>query len=473
MYKPIPLLGAILCALLSYSQKTDTLIIHYPPDQFVISKQDKQRLDSFLLKTWDRISINGYTDETEGEEYNLELSKRRSGEVYRYFTNKNIAAGILSSQYFGESMPKADNGTDEGKTLNRRTEIIGYRFARITLKPKEDPMKPVTTTLDNGFIITYRPGSLPDYFAANLSSGSSMNFRVIENTEQMRQNNLYNNTTNGEILSSMMIISFDQLTQCKLDSPVLLRVPVPYQANCNIQKLKFFVSVWKNGQRIWEEQNKTVFPERINGITYACVWVDSFCGSVNFDFKIPECFDTDSSNIYVKANIKALTAEIKGVNCVYLPEKVNDSTNSILFLKNKPGETALSFSLYNGKKRIRSFWDQALTTLPYDETTNQYLLSTGTYKFYFPDLKLANVALKVNRDRYVVFPENDKCEITYLNHKTETVLVSFTVIGRKKEVTIYKNQPLRLLPYDESTGYYIIDKEFLKTLKQVAYTASR
>ena len=81
--------------------------------------------------------------------------------------------------------------------------------------------------------------------------------------------------------------------------------------------------------------------------------------------------------------------------------------------------------------------------------------------------------MKVNRDSYAAFPENDKCEIMYLNHKTETVLVSFTVVGKKGHVTIYKNQPLKLLPFDESTGYYVIDPEFLKTLKDASYTASR
>src|SRR5262245_3091757 len=132
MLKPLLPLIAACCALTSYSQQTDTLVLFYKPDQYSISKQDKLKLDSFLLRGWDRIAIKGYTDETEGDEYNLQLSKKRSGEVYGYLMEKNIAAGVVSSQYFGESMPQADNGTDEGRAMNRRTSIIGYQFAKIT-----------------------------------------------------------------------------------------------------------------------------------------------------------------------------------------------------------------------------------------------------------------------------------------------------------------------------------------------------
>ena len=115
MHKPT-LLGAILlCALLSHAQKTDTLALFYKPDQFSISKIEKQKLDSFLVKGWDRIMIKGYTDETDEEGYNLELSKKRSGEVYEYFRKKNVNANAMTSQFFGESMPAGDNSSDNGK----------------------------------------------------------------------------------------------------------------------------------------------------------------------------------------------------------------------------------------------------------------------------------------------------------------------------------------------------------------------
>ena len=456
-----------LCTLLSYGQKTDTLVIFYKSDQFTISKQDKQKLDSFLLQGWDRIVINGYTDETDEEDYNLGLSKKRSGEVYQYFIGKKIGNISIYSQYFGESMPIADNSSDDGRALNRRTEIIGYQFARITIKPKADPMVPVTKTLDNGFIITYSPGNMPASIAANFEAGSAMNFQLISNTTQMRQNNLFNNTTNGEILSSVLIICGNGLNPCKLDHPVEIKVPIPFKTKCPIEKVKFFNAVAEKGKMIWQEQTRQLYPEFIDGRQYIKIWIDNFCECINFDFKIdPDCFDTDSTKLlFVNTNIKNLTAELKGLNSVYMPRKINDSTHTVLFIKDNLDKAAIAFSLYNGRKRVKYFWDQPLSSLPYDEISKKYILSTDTLKFYFSRLKMFDVVLKVNNDKYKIAPIKNKYDFIYLNRKTENILVDFSVIERGK-ITHYNNQPIRSLPYDTNKGYHVIDKKFLKTLKQ-------
>jgi len=468
MHKPLHLLAAVCCALVSYCQKTDTLVLLYKTDQFTISKLDKQKLDSFLLKGWDRLSINGYTDETDEEEYNLELSKKRSGEVYQYFMGKNVPAFAVNSQFFGEAMPKGDNASDNGRALNRRTEIIGYQFAKVKLKPKEDPMKPVTQTLDNGFIITYRPGALPESMAGNFAEGSGINFQLLTNTVQMRQNNLFNNTTNGEILSSVLIICGERMNPCKLDSPILIKVPIPFQTKCPVENIKFFNAVAENGKRIWQEEARQVFPEIIDGRQYVRVWMDDFCQCINFDFKIdPECYDTDSTQVqYVNASIKNLSAELKGLNSVYMPRKVDDSTHSIMYLKNELKNAAISFSLYKGKRRIRSYKDKQLTDFPYDEIARQYILSTASQKLYFPRLNVWDVVLKVNGDRYRVAEDKNLFDFMYLKYKKDSILVDFTIFETKKKMTQYKNQPLESLVYDAAKGCYIIDRNFIKVLKQ-------
>ncbi len=468
MLRSLHLFIASLCVLVSFSQKSDTLFLYYKPDKFNISEGDRQRLDSFLSKGWDKISINGYTDETDDEEHNIDLSEKRSGEVYRYVVSKKIDSSIVSNQYFGESMPIANNNTEEGRALNRRTQVIGYKYPRVgvIIRPKEDPMKPVTRTLDNGIMITYRPGLLPEYMASNFEAGSGINFSVISNTVQMRENNLYNNTTNGDILSSVLILCPGQINPCKLDSPVLLRVPIPYIPDCNIQKVKFFNTVMVDGKRIWQEQNKTVFAEYIGDRTYLRVPVDSFCGCVNFDFKIPECYDTDSTRLlFVNADIKNLSAELVGLNSVYLPQKINDSTRNMVFVKNKLKALLLSFSFYKGKKRIRSFRDEPVTSFPYDSVRKQYLLSSGHVKFYFPGLNVYAVTMKVNNDKYWSYPDENRCELKYVNRAKEKILVDLMVAGRGKKVTLYHNQPLESFPYDKAAGCYVADKELLKLLK--------
>ena len=467
MTRPTLLLGCALCVLYSYGQKTDTLVFLYRPDQFILSLPDRHRLDSFLLNGWDRIFINGYTDETDDEEHNLQLSMKRSRQVYDYFLNKQMSGNAVSYQFFGESAPRGDNNTEEGRAQNRRTEVIGYRYARVQQRPAAEPMKPVTRMLDNGFMITYRPGGVPASFAANMEAGSGMNFQLVTTTNEMRQNNMYNNTTRGEVLSSVLIICGRDLNPCKLDSPLLVRVPIPFSTNCPIQKIKFFNTVAENGKRIWQEQSKQLYPEVINGRTYIRLWIDNFCECINFDFKLdPDCYDTDSAQLLlVNSRIKNFSVELNGFNSVYFPKKVNDSLYSVLFLKNKLNEAPISFSLYSGKRRVRGFKDKLISTLDYDESSRQYLIRIDTLKLYFPKVNVVDASIKVNRDKYRVAPEKKKYEFLYLKHQNEEILVDFSIVDSKDRLTTFKNLPIESLNFDEIKGCYVIDRDFIKALK--------
>jgi len=69
------------------------------------------------------IAIDGHTDATASDDYNLALSKRRAKAVKDYLTSKGIAASRITSNSYGESKPAASNDTEEGKALNRRVAI--------------------------------------------------------------------------------------------------------------------------------------------------------------------------------------------------------------------------------------------------------------------------------------------------------------------------------------------------------------
>ena len=71
-----------------------------------------------------KIQINGYTDNVGNEADNLRLSEDRSKSVVKYLISKGIDAKRLAAKGFGETHPVADNATDEGKALNRRTEFV-------------------------------------------------------------------------------------------------------------------------------------------------------------------------------------------------------------------------------------------------------------------------------------------------------------------------------------------------------------
>lgn len=71
-----------------------------------------------------RIEVAGHTDDVGADASNQRLSQGRAEAVSSYMSGvAPELAGMLSAKGYGESMPKADNKTAEGRKLNRRTEL--------------------------------------------------------------------------------------------------------------------------------------------------------------------------------------------------------------------------------------------------------------------------------------------------------------------------------------------------------------
>jgi OOP family OmpA-OmpF porin len=82
-------------------------------------------LGSFLMKNPAAyVLLEGYTDSTGPEEYNLGLSLRRAESISNYLMdNFNITDDRIVVNYYGEANPAADNSTSEGRRMNRRVEV--------------------------------------------------------------------------------------------------------------------------------------------------------------------------------------------------------------------------------------------------------------------------------------------------------------------------------------------------------------
>jgi hypothetical protein len=184
------------------------------------------------------------------------------------------------------------------------------------------------------------------------------------------------------------------------------------------------------------------------------------------DFKIdPDCFDTDSTKLfYTNTRVGGLTTELVGLNSVYVPRKINDSTFSILYIKDELKNAFLSFSLYKGKKWIKTFRNQPLKDLVFDEQSRQYIIQTDSVKVHFPKLRVYNVVLKVNDDKYKVAGEKKKFDFVYLNRPKEKVSIDFTIADSKGSYK-FTDQSLESLPLDPVTGYRVINKKYFKQLK--------
>ena len=71
-----------------------------------------------------KILISGYTDNVGKPQDNLVLSNSRSLAVVNYLlASKQIARERLQFKGLGIAKPIADNNTEQGKALNRRTEL--------------------------------------------------------------------------------------------------------------------------------------------------------------------------------------------------------------------------------------------------------------------------------------------------------------------------------------------------------------
>jgi outer membrane protein OmpA-like peptidoglycan-associated protein len=71
-----------------------------------------------------RIMLNGHTDTTGNESYNLLLSTRRCQAVADYMVTLGLSPDRIEWKGYGGGKPLADNSTEQGRLLNRRVEYL-------------------------------------------------------------------------------------------------------------------------------------------------------------------------------------------------------------------------------------------------------------------------------------------------------------------------------------------------------------
>jgi outer membrane protein OmpA-like peptidoglycan-associated protein len=81
---------------------------------------------ALVLKKFNRtlVDVDGYTDSTGGDSYNLALSQRRAQSVASYLEAQDIDGRRFAIQGFGKADPVATNATEAGRAQNRRVEIF-------------------------------------------------------------------------------------------------------------------------------------------------------------------------------------------------------------------------------------------------------------------------------------------------------------------------------------------------------------
>ena len=110
---------------------TDSLVYHetyFPLDEAGVNRAARARLDS-LLAQWPwtvvrMVQLEGHTDSLAGDDYNLDLSKRRVMKLLRYLISKGLDPRKVQTGYYGEERPRYL--TDTLRAKNRRVELLLY-----------------------------------------------------------------------------------------------------------------------------------------------------------------------------------------------------------------------------------------------------------------------------------------------------------------------------------------------------------
>ena len=108
----------------------------FPPGGYQLTPAGEAALSQYLPQLRSlkgtKVVVYGFTDsEPIGPELrqagiadNIELSSRRASNVAAYFRSQGVDPNILSAKGFGATRPIAPNDTPQGRTQNRRIEIV-------------------------------------------------------------------------------------------------------------------------------------------------------------------------------------------------------------------------------------------------------------------------------------------------------------------------------------------------------------
>ncbi|MEP6467716.1 MAG: OmpA family protein [Parafilimonas sp.] len=69
------------------------------------------------------ILVEGHTDDTGTDAYNMTLSQQRAEAVATYLESKGVRKKRFTIKWYGESQPKYPNTSEENRVLNRRVEL--------------------------------------------------------------------------------------------------------------------------------------------------------------------------------------------------------------------------------------------------------------------------------------------------------------------------------------------------------------
>lgn len=116
--------------LIDKIQKTGliSLYINFETGKATINPDSYKQLDEVvtaLKQSSDlKLEVGGHTDNVGSPSANQTLSEARAQSVMKYLTGKGIDASRLTAKGYGQTVPIADNRTEDGRAKNRRVDLV-------------------------------------------------------------------------------------------------------------------------------------------------------------------------------------------------------------------------------------------------------------------------------------------------------------------------------------------------------------
>ncbi|MBG6129548.1 outer membrane protein OmpA-like peptidoglycan-associated protein [Aquimarina sp. EL_35] len=101
--------------------------VYFATNKSTLNSKSKTNLNKLagIFKEYPdtNIIVEGHTDSTGDDSYNMSLSQKRANAVTNYLISQGISKSRLTTYAHGETLPKYDNATPEGRAKNRRVEL--------------------------------------------------------------------------------------------------------------------------------------------------------------------------------------------------------------------------------------------------------------------------------------------------------------------------------------------------------------
>lgn len=121
--------AAALEQALTQNRKVDIYSVYFSFNSDVIRDESQPTLKDIAEvmrrhPDW-KLQVNGHTDAIGGDQFNLDLSRRRASAVKNALVGQyKINGDRFATAGFGKSQPKDTNDTLEGRARNRRVELM-------------------------------------------------------------------------------------------------------------------------------------------------------------------------------------------------------------------------------------------------------------------------------------------------------------------------------------------------------------